>query len=354
MINILSIFSHMRKIRTQQLYIWFIPLFLILNLLTDAIESTRNFPLRAVNETWLVIYISVINYFLFEYTIPWINSWKRVWSVLGFLFLYLFAFSIGFFIWRYLGVLLKIYTVLDHTVSLQDRVGGLLGFGIGSAIVFGIARHIYNHIMLRQLSQQLRIERQQAELNYLKSQTNPHFLFNTLNNIYALARDKSDLAPESILRLSKILRYMLYETSAPYITIDQELRIITDYIALEKLRYDANLSVTFNQDLDDGKQDIRPLLLMPLVENAFKHGVSETRDQPPMINIHLSVSAGKLVFKVENSTDNMAADIHENIGLSNLRRQLTLLYTDYQLNIQPADYRFTAMLEINLNSHVKN
>src|SRR5690606_29557778 len=125
-------------------------------------------------------------------------------------------------------------------------------------------------------------------LNYLKSQTNPHFLFNTLNNIYSLARDKSDLAPESIMRLSKILRYMLYETSGAYIAIEQELKIMTDYIELEKLRYDDSLRVNFNHNIEDLRQALPPLLLIPLVENAFKHGVSETRNQP-YVDIHLSV-----------------------------------------------------------------
>ena len=88
-------------------------------------------------------------------------------------------------------------------------------------------------IEIRSDAQKLRMEKQEAELNYLKSQTNPHFLFNTLNNIYSLARDKSDLAPESILRLSKILRFMLYETGGEFIAIEHELKIIDDYITLE-------------------------------------------------------------------------------------------------------------------------
>jgi len=98
-----------------------------------------------------------------------------------------------------------------------------------------------------------------------------------------LARDKSDLAPESILRLSKILRFMLYETGGEFIAIEQELKIITDYIALEKLRYDDSLRVNLNYDIEDMKQALPPLLLIPLVENAFKHGVSETRSK------HLSI-----------------------------------------------------------------
>lgn len=199
----------------------------------------------------------------------------------------------------------------------------------------------------------MRIEKQGAELNYLKSQTNPHFLFNTLNNIYSLARDKSDLAPESILRLSKILRFMLYETGGDYISIDQELKIVTDYIELEKLRYDDSLRINFNHDVEDMKQGLPPLLLMPLIENAFKHGVSETRGNP-FVDIHLSVNNRKLTFIVKNSSDAVGGSVNENIGLSNLRRQLELLYTEYDLSVQPTGSMFIATLKINLASHVKN
>src|SRR5439155_10837494 len=124
----------------------------------------------------------------------------------------------------------------------------------GSVVFFGIIRHVYNYVRLKQAQQQLRIEKQAAELNYLRSQTNPHFLFNTLNNIYSLARDKSDRAPESILRLSKILRFMLYEAGGEYIAIEDELKIISDYIALEQLRYDESLRINFNNDIEDMKQ----------------------------------------------------------------------------------------------------
>src|SRR6202012_5745546 len=210
-----------------------------------------------------------------------------------------------------------------------------------TVFLFGIVRHIYSHIKLRNTAQQLKIEKQAAELNYLKSQTNPHFLFNTLNNIYALSRDKSDLAPESIMRLSKILRYMLYEAGGAYIAIEQELKIIGDYISLEQLRYDDSLQVNFNYDVEDMKQAMPPLLLIPLVENAFKHGVSETRNRP-FVDIHLSVAKRQLAFFVRNSTEEtvVGEKVRENIGLSNLRRQLELQYTDYHVSLEqrPPDF----------------
>lgn len=198
----------------------------------------------------------------------------------------------------------------------------------------------------------MRIEKQEAELNYLKSQTNPHFLFNTLNNIYALARDKSDQTPESIMRLSKILRFMLYDTKDEFISIEQELELISNYIALEKLRYDDSMRVDFKYEIEDVKQSLPPLLMIPLIENAFKHGVSETSDKS-FVDIHLSVSQQQLMLVVKNSSENRGdKNINENIGLSNLRRQLELLYTDYDLSVDQVVGEFTATLKINFASHV--
>ncbi|UPK69828.1 sensor histidine kinase [Chitinophaga filiformis] len=339
-------------IKRYELYVWLAPAFLLLNLLGDIVEHRSDFPQRAVNETWLACYVIVMNYRLLEYTLPGM-SLKRFFRSVLLILPYFFSYSLGLFLWRALGVTLHIYTVLDNTLTIDKRIGTLTGYSIGSIIFFSVVRHIYNHIKLKQSAQELLIASQQAELNYLRSQTNPHFLFNTLNNIYSLARDKSDLAPESILRLSKILRYMLYETSAAYAAIEQEIKIIDDYIELEKLRYDESLHVNFNHDLEDRKQALPPLLLIPLVENAFKHGVSETRDRPS-VNIHLSVKNRVLLFIVENSTGDAAGNVSlkENIGLSNLRRQLALLYTSYSLDTRPGDFTFTATLKINLDSHV--
>ena len=146
---------------------------------------------------------------------------------------------------------------------------------------------------------------------------------------------------------------MLYEAGGEYIAIEEELKIMGDYVALEKFRYDDTLRVSVNHDIEDMKQGIPPLLLIPLVENAFKHGTSETRNQP-FVNIHLSVKSRQLQFVVKNSTDNVVADdrVKENIGLANLRRQLELLYKDYNLSLQQHQGIFVASLKINLASHV--
>jgi two-component system, LytTR family, sensor kinase len=129
---------------------------------------------------------------------------------------------------------------------------------------------------------------------------------------------------------------------------------MNDYIELEKLRYDESLRINFNYNVEDMKQALPPLLLIPLVENAFKHGVSETRGRP-FVDIHLSVKQRLLSFIVKNSNEMSLEErstVKENIGLSNLRRQLELLYKDYALSVHSSDGVFTASLKINLASHV--
>ena len=328
--------------------------YLALWLFIDALSTPETFFKRIVNNVWLISYLVVLNFVLFEYALPFIKlTWKRLLAGVFLIWALLMLYSFGLYAWRWIGIQAGIYFALRTHPSVQIGVQYHVPYSFFSIFFFGVIRYTYDYRKLKAMAQQLRIEKQEAELNYLRSQTNPHFLFNTLNNIYALAREKSDLAPESILRLSKILRFMLYETSSDYIGIGQELKVMDDYIALERLRYDESLRVTFTHDIEDMRQALPPLLLIPLVENAFKHGAAETRGQP-FVEIHLSVHQRKLTFMVKNSTEADAEEkrVTENIGLSNLRRQLELLYADYALSVQQEKTRFIATLHINLASHV--
>lgn len=337
-----------------KLYLWLGGAYLLLWLFADLFNNPETFLKRTVNHLWLISFIIVVNFVFFEYTLPFIKpSWRGILAAPFLLFAHLLIYSFGFYAWRYIGIQLHIYFQLIVHPSLLKGVEYHFPYSFFSIFFFGIIRHIYDYRKLKEAAQRLRIEKQEAELNYLKSQTNPHFLFNTLNNIYSLSRDKSDLAPESILRLSKILRFMLYEAGGAYIAIGQELKVIDDYIALEQLRYDESLRINFNYDVEDMKQALPPLLLIPLVENAFKHGASETRARP-FVDIHLSVKNRQLAFFVKNSAEAFPEEtrVKENIGLSNLRRQLELLYTDYELSVQQGGSEFTAVLKINLASHV--
>ena len=327
-------------------------IYLILWLIHNQIFFQETWWPRLWNDCWRAVYITVINIILFEYTIPRL-SWNKLPESFLLLFAHVILYSFGLYVWREIGIQLQIYTELKKFTSIRQVISWHFPYSISSIFFFGVIKHIYDYKNLKIATQQLRIEKQQAELNYLKSQTNPHFLFNTLNNIYALSRDKSDLAPESILRLSKILRFMLYETGGKYIAIEHEIRIISDYIALESLRYDENLKVNFHYEVNEMKKQLPPLLLMPLVENAFKHGVSETRKEP-FLDIHLSVINDILKFEVKNSTGKSQAErtVKENIGLTNLRRQLELLYHEYNFMVEHQESVFCARLYINLASHV--
>ncbi len=332
-----------------RVYGWITLAYGVICVIHNLSQGDGNAAVRTLNDAWRLIFVVPLIYLFFEYTAPRL-SWKRFgWGILWGLG-YIILFSEGLYLWRQLAVAIGFYTPIpegSHDISTQ------MGFSMGVFFFYGIILYIYNHNRLVKRAQQLQIEKQQAELNYLKSQTNPHFLFNTLNNIYSLSRIKSDLAPEAILRLSKILRYMLYEAGGPYIAIEEELRIIGDYISLEKLRYDESLRVNFNYNVEDMKQSLPPLLLMPLVENAFKHGASETRHRP-FVDIHLSVAKRRLTFVVRNSADGLdeGEQPRENIGLSNLRRQLELLYAEHQLAVERRGTEFCATLTINLASHV--
>jgi len=336
--------------RRFKLYAWIGLSYLVLGLISNlAGHPGGEFGIRFLDDAWRIPYATILNYIFFEYSLPRLR-WKKFISSSLLIIAHIFLYSVGLFLWRELGVATTIYTPIpagSHEVSPQ------MEYSLAAILYFAIIRHIYNHIKLKQATQQLRIEKQAAELNYLKSQTNPHFLFNTLNNIYSLARDRSDQTAETILRLSKILRYMLYEAGGSYIAIEQELKIIEDYISLEKLRYDDSLRINFNYNVEDMKQALPPLLLMPLVENAFKHGAAETRHQP-FVDIHLSVTRRQLAFFVKNSAEGLTdgGKVKENIGLSNLKRQLELLYTDYEVLLEQRDTEFSATLKINLASHV--
>jgi two-component system, LytTR family, sensor kinase len=338
-----------------KLYLWIaLAYFLLCRFGTLVNPDGMDFWKSTSNSAWIVSYLLVVNFLLFERTLPFLRKhWTRLLLAPFLLGGHFLLYPFGTYFWRFILIKAGLYFELKKYDPITDGLREFTGVGMGSAVFFGIVQHIYSHIKLKQAAQKLLIEKQAAELNYLKSQTNPHFLFNTLNNIYALAKDKSDLAPDSILRLSEILRFMLYHTGGPFIPIEQEIKIIGDYLALEQLRYDDSLRIEFHHEVPDLQLPIPPLLLIPLVENAFKHGASETRERP-FVKIHLSVEGQRLSFLVKNSVETppVEAVFRENIGLSNLRRQLELLYSDFALTLEQSETEFSAALKINLASHV--
>lgn len=226
---------------------------------------------------------------------------------------------------------------------------------IDLVFLIGIANAIKQfsyQLELRDREKNLIKEKLEAELHLLKAQTNPHFLFNTLNNIYALARKNSSQTADVVMKLSKLLRFMLYESSKNRIPLAQEIKLIQDYVELEKIRYSDRLTVDFTIDVENELSEITPLILLPLIENAFKHGASESRFDS-FIKISLIVKNEQLLFTVENSKDPTGeTDLKENIGLKNLKRQLELLYSRYNLELQNEESVFKVELMIDLDSKI--
>lgn len=203
----------------------------------------------------------------------------------------------------------------------------------------------------KQREKDLLKEKTETELNFLKSQINPHFLFNTLNNIYSLARKKSDDTADVVLKLSKLLRFVLYETKEKFITISREIEFLNDYIDLQKIRFDERLTIEFKHEVDNYETLIMPLVLIPFVENAFKHGASQSTEQSQIV-IHLKIKNQKLHLLVNNSFESQNLDEPQGIGLKNLKRQLELVYTDFDLQTDVEENKFIAQLHIDLNKHL--
>ena len=192
-------------------------------------------------------------------------------------------------------------------------------------------------------------EKVQAELALLKAQLHPHFLFNTLNNLYTLVLKQSDKAPDMLMRLSGILSYVLYESNTPKVLLSEEIRVCRDYAALERERYGdrLDLSMSFEGEIDGRK--IAPMLFQPFIENAFKHGTAEQVGKV-WISIDLSVQDDQLLFRVINSMPaEVARPMTGGLGIANVRKRLELLYPGvFTLTATPREEEFILTLQIDL------
>ncbi len=207
--------------------------------------------------------------------------------------------------------------------EVRRLLGSMLYIGFAFGLMFSI-KSIRNELEAKDREKNLIKEKLETELKFLKNQTNPHFLLNTLNNIYALARKKSDDTAEAVMRLSELLRFMLYESNDKLIKLTDEIKVLEDYLELETIRYNKRLTISFEKDIDNDDYKITPLLLLPFLENAFKHGISETRFES-FINITVVVKEHILNFEIENSKDSCEQQQPvANIGLVNVQRQLEL------------------------------
>ncbi|WCO00307.1 sensor histidine kinase [Psychroserpens ponticola] len=198
-------------------------------------------------------------------------------------------------------------------------------------------------------------QKRTSELNLLKQQLNPHFLFNTLNNLYILVLEKSDKAAQIVGKLSEILDYILYQCKDKYVPLYKEVKLLENYIVLEKVRYGSRVEVSFEKQIYNDVK-IAPLILLNFVENAFKHGVSQEVDKA-FISLFISSSEKEIVFKLKNTKPKFYVESLKkdkgNIGMNNTEKQLELLYPNtYNLDIINTEFEYDLELKIQHNGKI--
>lgn len=194
--------------------------------------------------------------------------------------------------------------------------------------------------------------RTSTELNYLRKQTNPHFLFNSLNSIYSLAHKKSDLVPDAIVTLSELMRYMLYETDNKVVPLEKEINYIQNYIELQKLRLNSIENITINVHGDSKNKFIEPLLLISFVENAFKYGTDYKGASH--VKIKINIEEENLLFFIENKIESHLPDPENSgIGLANIKNRLDLIYPNaHELKIEQDLKFYKVYLNLELNKTI--
>jgi len=296
----------------------------------------------------------IIAYFILLYSLKKIGSgtYNLFYSVLE-IFIIVF---LTILVYRVLSKYLVNPYIYDSALRDQPLVNirgilmALMDIGFVTCLAVAL-KLIRSQLKTKEREKELIKEKLGAELKFLRNQTNPHFLMNTLNNIYGLARKKSDETAEVVMKLSELLRFMLYESNGGFILLKDEIKILEDYLELERIRNNNRLKVIFTKETDNDKYEIAPFLLLPFVENSFKHGVSETRFES-FINITMKAKDGYLNFMIENSKDEgNGTQSSNNIGLNNVRRQLELVYKEYKLDTINNGSTYKVSLDVNLTNH---
>ena len=289
-----------------------------------------------------------IFYLTYLWAIPKLLGQRRI----GWFVVYAFLMIVGFTIarWTYDAMLMptdaKFYIINPQLPSFAQfftrAFSSLFAF-----IMAGAGRFTFDWFLAQKERQVLEKERLSSELAFLKSQVNPHFLFNTLNNIYGLARKQNPATEDAILKLSGLMRYMLYETNAPEVPLARELQQLEDYLSLQALRYSRTEVATLHTSGQMEQHQIAPLLLIPLVENGFKHGRFSQPDDH--LDMYLEVNEEALTFTATNpiAPRTETRDAVGGVGLENIRRRLELLYPNrHALSIAEEKGYFTATLTI--------
>jgi len=299
----------------------------------------------------LPIYI-LTTYFFISFLIP-----KYIYKGKYYLFALFFVLAccIPVFIKWVVDYYFKYPVYLDKQISLShfciytfstDFIN--IYFVVALAISLLFVKNWYT----KQKENQLLVQKnKEAELSLIKAQLNPHFLFNTLNNLYALATKKSAEVPGVIMQVSDLLNYVLYECDSKWVSLKKEIVFLKNYIKLEKLRYGSRLNSEFHVEMEEGEYYIATMVLISFVENCFKHGVSNVR-QNPFVKINVKVKNNMLYFSSKNSlpAKNKNLDYQQGIGIKNTIKRLRYLYHDsYSLEIMNSEQVYKVKLKIPLH-----
>ncbi|WP_167605068.1 sensor histidine kinase [Maribellus sediminis] len=317
-----------------------------------------DFPKVSLIFTIGLLPVAILETYIFNYLlIPKFLSNRKYGK-----FFYLSLFTVLVSTWlSFLIVFYALINILNTEASLEPATlhPELQVISLNFIVFFAIAvkqvkraffmQQEKNELEKAQLTTQLKLK--EAELKLLKAQVHPHFLFNTLNNLYGLTLEKSDEAPKLVLQLSEILDYILYRCDAPKVLLKEDLNNLKNYIDIEKIRYSHKLKMTVEFPKHTGKLQIAPLILLPYVENAFKHGVSHFPGTA-FVKISLSVSGKNLNFHIENTRNPLVKNGNNTsggIGMANAKRRLDLLYAgNYILEVDKKDETFSVNLTLKL------
>jgi two-component system, LytTR family, sensor kinase len=288
------------------------------------------FRVTAVKVADLMVMVYITNYLLIPKLL-----YKKEYLLFALLFIIMVAAS-SLLKMNILGRITNNSLLLNLTGNLKGRIYDNVIPHFFLVIAGAAIKLMFDQIGLQKKMSDMAKEKAEAELNFLKSQINPHFIFNSLNSVYFLIDKNNAEARQALHKFSDMLRYQLYEATGEKIPIEKEVSYLKDYVDLQKLRKDENYKVQFNCTPEVKAFSIEPLLLIPFVENAFKH-ISHKADQSNFVKIDLHRTNGLFEFKVENSKGNGIAltEQHGGIGLNNVKRRLELLYPGrYELDIE--------------------
>ncbi len=261
------------------------------------------------------------------------------------------AMLFGFALWALLHLFVYckgcMYDV-EYPLFHWPKIFGLIIGNYEIPAVAGVIVMFKKWYTDQQKTRALEKDKLEAELKFLKSQIHPHFLFNTLNNLYALTLKKSDKAPDMVIRISEMLDYMLYQSNEKEVELSKEINLIQNFLELERIRYGDRLDLKFQIQGDPEDKFIAPLLLLPFLENSFKHGVSNNTGNP-FIHMQIEITEDDFSMHISNSFGNQTKESYsEGIGLKNVERRLELLYKEqYILRISKNDGIFEVYFRLN-------